>query len=125
MSEEINGKQLADALAQEPSPDQRAAMTAAAQAMGQQLAAWMTPIIEAGVRGVMYTLPHIPPRLIAVHACRCLGSFIGRAFHGNLADVLSIRRECREAFIKALGEAPPPPPGPAHETPMMTRPKSN
>ena len=91
------------------------------QQMTQMVIAWVTPAMTAVTRGLMLSIQGAPPRFVLGMACRVLGNIVGCAFNGTLADVLSARRECREAFLKGLEEAPPPPPPPPQPGQPMTR----
>lgn len=70
---------------------------------------WVGVALQCTIRGAIGSLPGYPASSIMVMACRCLGNLVGTVFGGPLVDVLSRRRECREAFLEGLNKAPPPP----------------
>lgn len=71
--------------------------------------------IGCALRGAMAGIQNVSPADIAVSASRALAVNIGVVFHGDLATVLTIRKQCREAFAAKLADAPPPPPAPLSE----------
>jgi hypothetical protein len=55
------------------------------------------------LNGLLYTLRMVPTDRVMVVACQMFGRFVGEIVStGDLAPVLGMRRECREAFEKAL-----------------------
>lgn len=59
------------------------------------------------LKGLQSAFPGLPPPLIMIAACKVLGHLVGGTFAGlnaPLAPLMAARKECREAFEKAIAE---------------------
>lgn len=65
-------------------------------------------ILETVAWGTITKFQGFTANIVMIAMCRALGMIVGTMFHGSLADILLIRRQCREAFLQGLMESPPP-----------------
>ena len=58
------------------------------------------------VRGILISAPGLPADAIAKSISRVVGELVGRCVVGDLTAVLTVRRECKDAFSTQLGKMP-------------------
>lgn len=68
----------------------------------QAMMAHATTVMTCSVRGLVVTMPNLPPAAILIGACRALGVLIGSSYTGKLEDILARRRDCRDAFMQGM-----------------------
>lgn len=79
---------------------------ARASSLAEQLDAQLRLPIGVMFRGILVSSPGVPADAIMKSMCRLVAEMIGNAIVGDLAPVLTIRRECKEAFDETLTKTP-------------------
>lgn len=74
----------------------------------QALVSHCQALLETIIFGTITKFQGVTANVIAISTCRALGVIVGTIFHGSLSDVLTVRRQCREAFLQGLASAPAP-----------------
>lgn len=67
---------------------------------------YLDMVLSAVLRGAIVSLDGQPPQAVMMSACRVMATFVGNSFHGDLASVLMIRKNCKDAFLDAMAKAP-------------------
>lgn len=80
----------------------------APNAAQQALVSHCQALLETIIFGTITKFQGVTANVIAISTCRALGVIVGTIFHGSLSDVLTVRRQCREAFLQGLASAPAP-----------------
>lgn len=65
-------------------------------------------ILETVTWGTITKFQGFNANIVAIGMCRAMGLMVGTMFHGTLSEVLTIRRQCREAFLQGLAASPSP-----------------
>lgn len=65
-------------------------------------------ILETVTWGTITKFQGFSANIVAIGMCRAMGLMVGTMFHGSLSEVLTIRRQCREAFLQGLASSPSP-----------------
>lgn len=65
-------------------------------------------ILETVTWGTITKFQGFSANIVAIDMCRAMGLMVGTMFHGSLAEVLTIRRQCRSAFLQGLASSPSP-----------------
>lgn len=98
-----NGVTKANGAASAPQPVQQVMSPAQQAFLGHCQA-----VLETVVWGTITKFQGFGANAVAVSMCRAMGVIVGTMFHGSLADILNIRRQCRDAFIQGLTSSPSP-----------------
>lgn len=79
-------------------------------------------MLETVIWGTITKFQGFGPNGVAIAMSRVMGKIVGTMFHGTLSEILSVRRQCREAFLAGLTNSPSPhlftgPPNPPSQDP--------
>ena len=89
------------------------------------LEAYMTPIFQCVVRGMLVSLSNVPPQVVICTVARTMGWLLGGALQGPLTDVLKMRKMIKDEFdngMKAAKIMPVPmPQQPTQSAPFQPR----
>jgi hypothetical protein len=62
-------------------------------------------VLSAAIRGILVSLPQVPPAEVLFAISRITGSILAEGVAGDLATVLKLRTEMKEQFTKAVSNA--------------------
>jgi hypothetical protein len=79
-------------------------------------------VVSCTMQGLIATLPQFPGGAdVLVAMSRSLGGLIGACYQGDLANVLRLRKACKDGFFEAMNSHKPAP-MPTAQPPMQTAP---
>lgn len=110
MAHEMNGHKQPDP-SEPPLPTIGPDAAAAAAPLNAAQATFVShcqALLETMVWGTITKFQGLSANVVAIGMCRAMGVIVGTMFHGSLADVLNVRRQCKEAFLAGLASGPSP-----------------
>lgn len=85
--------------AQAPSPDQ-------VRSLKDQIDAALAMTVTSMIRGMLGSMPQVPPELVLESIVRITGKATAQAIMGDLGPVLKIRAAFKDEFAKAMSGEP-------------------
>lgn len=72
----------------------------------EAMKSWIDGMVMCNVRGIISSMPNMPPSVVLIHVSRSMGKWIGSLFVGRTqVDSFKYRKECKNAFIEGMESA--------------------